>query len=80
MLTEKPITKLYFSIGEVAKHFNVAPSLIRFWEGEFGLVIHKSGGGTRRYTQSDMSRIERIYFLLRKERYTIKGAKQKLAI
>ncbi len=27
--------KLYYSIGEVAKMFNVNTSLIRFWEKEF---------------------------------------------
>ena len=27
--------KRYYSIGEVAKAFNVNPSLLRFWEKEF---------------------------------------------
>jgi transposase-like protein len=27
--------KRYYSIGEVAKAFNVKPSLLRFWEKEF---------------------------------------------
>jgi len=27
--------KRYYSIGEVAKAFNVQPSLLRFWEKEF---------------------------------------------
>jgi len=27
--------KLYYSIGEVAKAFDVKPSLLRFWEKEF---------------------------------------------
>ena len=29
---EKPIEKLYYSIGEVAKTLNVNVSLVRFWE------------------------------------------------
>jgi len=29
---EKEIEKKYYSIGEVAAMFSVAPSLIRFWE------------------------------------------------
>ena len=38
---EKEIEKLYYSIGEVAEIFTVAPSLIRFWETEFDLIKPK---------------------------------------
>jgi DNA-binding transcriptional MerR regulator len=31
----KQLTKLYYSIGEIAKMFDVNTSLIRFWESEF---------------------------------------------
>ena len=30
--------KLYYSIGEVAKMFNVNESLLRFWEKEFPFI------------------------------------------
>ena len=36
---DKEIEKMYFSISEVAKQFNVAASLIRFWETEFEILI-----------------------------------------
>ena len=39
---EKEIEKLYYSIGEVAEIFSVAPSLIRFWESEFELIKPKN--------------------------------------
>ena len=35
------ITKRYYSIGEIAKHFNVNTSLIRFWEKEFDILKPK---------------------------------------
>ena len=38
---EKEIEKLYYSIGEVAEIFTVAPSLIRFWESEFDIIKPK---------------------------------------
>ena len=43
--------KLYYSIGEVAKAFDVKPSLLRFWEKEFK-EIHpkKKQSGTRKNT------------------------------
>jgi hypothetical protein len=34
-------TKIYFSIGEVAKMLDVNTSLIRFWEKEFEILKPK---------------------------------------
>ena len=38
--TEKEL-KLYYTIGEVAKMFEVKTSLIRFWEKEFDIIKPK---------------------------------------
>ena len=35
------LTKVYYSIGEVADMFNVNASLIRFWEKEFDIIKPK---------------------------------------
>ena len=35
------IDKIFFSIGEVAKKYNVNVSLIRFWEKEFDILKPK---------------------------------------
>ena len=40
-LKEKPIEKLYYSIGEVATMFGVNVSLLRFWEKEFDILKPK---------------------------------------
>ena len=41
--------KRYYSIGEVAKAFNVQPSLLRFWEKEFKEIQpKKKTSGTRK--------------------------------
>ena len=47
--------KLYYSIGEVAKAFDVKPSLLRFWEKEFK-EIHpkKKQSGNRKYTPENV--------------------------
>ena len=48
---EVPYKKRYYSIGELAKSFNVNPSKIRFWEKEFDILSpKKSQKGTRRYS------------------------------
>jgi len=53
---EKEIEKLYYSIGEVAEIFSVAPSLIRFWESEFELIKPKKNRkGNRQFTKEDIA-------------------------
>ena len=43
--------KLYYSIGEVAKAFDVNASLIRFWEKEFEIIQPKKNKkGNRLFT------------------------------
>lgn len=71
--------KLYYSIGEVAEMFKVAPSLIRFWEKEFNeLKPRKNSKGNRQYTQKDIERLRLIYHLVKEQQMTIAGAKSKL--
>lgn len=71
--------KLYYSIGEVAEMFQVAPSLIRFWEKEFSeLRPRKNSKGNRQYTTKDIERIRLIFHLVKEQQMTISGAKAKL--
>ena len=52
---EKPIEKLYYSIGEVAKILNVNVSLVRFWEKEFDILQPKKNKkGNRMFTWEGM--------------------------
>ncbi|MGB0428114.1 MAG: MerR family transcriptional regulator [Flavobacteriales bacterium] len=78
MKTEQ--TKLYYSIGEVAKIINVNNSLLRFWEKEFPKYISpkKNAKGVRMYAPEDIHYIKIIHHLLKTRGYTIKGAQQKL--
>ena len=76
---EKETVKLYYSIGEVAKIFNVNTSLIRFWEKEFDQLNPKvKPSGIRKFTKDDIENISTIYSLLKEEGLTIQGAKKRL--
>lgn len=76
---DKPIEKMYFSIGEVAKMFDVSTSLIRFWEGEFDILKPKKNKkGDRFFTRKDLDNLHLIFHLVKEKGYTLKGAKQKL--
>ncbi len=71
--------KLYYSISEVAQHFDVASSLLRYWETEFqALQPKRNGRGKRFYTTDDIAIVERIYFLVKIKGHTLQGAKDKL--
>ncbi len=76
---EKDIEKQYYSIGEVAAMFQVAPSLIRFWESEFEVLKpKKSKKGNRLFTKSDIENLRLVYHLVKERGYTIQGAREVL--
>jgi DNA-binding transcriptional MerR regulator len=75
----KETDKLYYSIGEVAKMFNLNTSLIRFWEKEFDIIKpHKNKKGNRLFTKDDLDNFHLIYNLVKEQGYTLRGAKQQL--
>ncbi len=75
----KSLTKLYYSIGEVAKLFDVNTSLIRFWEKEFTVIQPKKNAkGNRLFTVKDIEHFNKIYQLVKLEGYTLDGAKKAL--
>ena len=76
---EKETVKLYYSIGEVAKMFNVNTSLIRFWEKEFDIIKpQKNKKGNRMFTQEDVDNFNIIYHLVKERGFTLQGAKDKI--
>jgi DNA-binding transcriptional MerR regulator len=76
---EVKVEKLYYSIGEVAKMFNVNTSLIRFWEKEFDIIKPKKNKkGNRLFTQKDIDNFHIIYHLVKEKGMTLKGAKKKM--
>ena len=76
---EKSIEKKYFAIGEVAEMFDVAPSLIRFWESEFDIISPKKNRkGNRQFTKSDIENVLLIYHLVKEKGFTLQGAKEML--
>lgn len=76
---EKEIEKIYYSIGEVAELFNVAPSLIRFWESEFEIIQPKKNRkGNRQFTKEDIDSVRTIFHLVKEKGFTLQGAKEML--
>ena len=73
------MSKLYYSSSEVSTMLELEPSVLRFWEDQFGqLRIKRNRAGKRMYREKDIELIRRIKQLTRDEGYTIAGAKKKL--
>ena len=71
--------KLYYTIGEVSKMFDVNPSLIRFWEKEFPIIKPKKNKkGNRLFTKKDLDNLTLIHHLVKEKGYTLDGARKKM--
>ncbi|MBN2170927.1 MAG: MerR family transcriptional regulator [Candidatus Krumholzibacteriota bacterium] len=76
----KPVGRLYWSISEVAKLTGVKAHVLRYWETEFPtLKPRKGNSGKRTYRERDVELVIAIKHLLYDKKYTIKGARQRLA-
>jgi DNA-binding transcriptional MerR regulator len=72
--------KSYFRIGEVARITGIKPYVLRYWETEFKtLAPPKSRSKQRLYRRKDIENILAIKDLLYAKRFTIEGARKRLA-
>ena len=69
--------KLYYTTQEVADHFEVLPSKIRFYEREFDLHV-ETRGNKKAYKKEDIERIAEIIKLTEEEGLTLGGARVRL--
>jgi DNA-binding transcriptional MerR regulator len=72
------IKKDRLTIGEVSDLIKVPVHTIRYWEGEFNgyLRPERTSGHQRRYDEAVVKRIMEIKDLLKREKYSIAGARQ----
>lgn len=70
--------RLYYSIGETARIFQVPVSTIRFWSNEFShhLKPRTNKKGNRFYSKNDIAILRTIYYLTRIKGYSIQRAKE----
>ena len=71
--------KLYYSIKEVAEMFDVAESLLRYWEKEFPQLKPKTGGNNiRQYSDKDIELIRSIHNLVKVRGFKLAAARKVL--
>ncbi|MDR1607178.1 MAG: MerR family transcriptional regulator [Deltaproteobacteria bacterium] len=71
---------LFFKIGEAAERVGVTSQVIRFWTKEFPIIEpQRLRGRHRLYSKEDVRLFQEIKRLLYEERFTIEGARKRLA-
>ncbi|MBC7745991.1 MAG: MerR family transcriptional regulator [Flavobacterium sp.] len=74
---EREISKLYYTMGEITRMFEVNASQIRFYEKEFDILQPKKNKkGNRLFSPEDVENLRIIYSLLKDKGYTLQGAKE----
>lgn len=70
--------KLYYSIGEVAKMFDLNESTLRYWEQEFPYLKPKTKGPSkvRQYSEKDIEQIKLIHNLVKVRGFKLAAAKK----
>lgn len=72
--------KVYFKIGEAAELVGVQPHVLRYWESEFPILKpNRASSKQRLYRRQDLEAFLEIKRLLYDEKYTIEGARKKMA-
>lgn len=72
--------KAYYAIGEVCDLTGLKPHVLRYWEGQFPILSPgKNRAGNRVYRPKDIEVVLLLKHLLYEERFTIEGARKRLA-
>jgi DNA-binding transcriptional MerR regulator len=76
----RPRRRAFYSIGEVCAMIGVKPHVVRYWESQFDeLSPAKNRSGNRVYQTNEIELIALIHRLVHDERYTVEGAKRRVA-
>lgn len=75
------MTKLYWTIGEVASLLGENVSLVRFWTNSFPKLLkpHRNAKGNRLYNAGEVEILRQIHFLVREKGLTLEGAAKQMS-
>jgi len=80
MMSPEIPDKVYFKIGEAAELVGVEPYVLRYWESEFPQIKPvRASSKQRLYRRQDLETFLEIKSLLYNDKFTIAGAKKRIA-
>lgn len=60
-----PVSEIVWNVGSVADRLGISPSTLRTWERRYGVgPTHRTDGGHRRYTETDIERVSLVQALI----------------
>ncbi len=63
--TGSPVSEIVWNVGSVADRLGMSPSTLRTWERRYGVgPTHRTDGGHRRYTETDIERVSLVQALI----------------
>ncbi len=77
---EKPLDKVYYTIGEVSGMFGENQSLIRFWSDRFTSFIKpvRNKKGNRLFTAKDVENFRLLHHYIKDLGMTLEGAEKRM--
>jgi len=74
------MSKICYTIGEVAQLLGENTSLVRFWSDSFSEFIHprRNNKGNRLYSPEDVEIFQKLHLLVKERGLTLEGAKKLL--
>jgi len=75
------MSKICYTIGEVAELLGESTSLVRFWSDNFTDFIHprRNNKGNRLFSPEDVEMFKKIHFLVKERNLTLEGARKLLS-
>lgn len=75
------MSKLFYTISEVAEELGESISLVRFWSNSFPKFVkpQRNAKGNRLYTGSDIDALKQIHFLVKEKGLSLEGAASQMA-
>lgn len=80
-MTSDTIPKHYYTIPEIARELEVAPSKIEFWRRNVGIIPQrKTAYGIKRFTARQLEKFKFVKEMSDSGNYTLKGIKEALEL
>lgn len=74
------MSKLFYSIGDVAEELGESTTLVRFWANKFASFVKptRNKKGNRLFSPEDLEVMKKLHYLIKVKGMTLDGAEKRL--